>query len=175
MTTPPRTTMARLVPVLLAGLVLAGSVAGCAGTGSRPGSLQVTTGGRPSGTDPSGAPAPSAGTPVAPTGSCVSGTLALTEADQGRAFCVHAGTAVRVVLHGSTASMWRPVRLTGTALRPAPSGRGTVPVGVTAAFFVAAAPGEAGLTSFRPACPSPSSGGIACLALVGFTVTIHVR
>jgi hypothetical protein len=121
-------------------------------------------------------PATATSTPSAPTGAgCLTGSVTITEADGGRSVCVTTGSTVDVVLHGSVEQRWSPVEENGQALRVRVSGKGSLPVGVTAAYFSTAEPGSAALTSSRPVCPSPAANGVSCMARVSFEVTVTVR
>jgi hypothetical protein len=110
---------------------------------------------------------------------CIAGSatsrLSLTEADNGGRRCLSAAGLVEVYLHGTLADPWSPVELTGTALRRTPSGKGALPVGVTAGFFAATGPGEARLTAVRSPCTSPGGAGSGCDSAHFFLVTILVR
>lgn len=162
---------------MLAALTAA-SLAGCGAPGTPTGTGSDTASG--TGTAPATGtattpPAAGSGGPTGGTSGCRSGTTTLTEADQGRSTCVVTGTRVEVYLHNAAGSTWSPIELSGTALRPAASGKGTLPVGVVAGFFVAVAPGTATLASHRPACPSPTAGAVSCMAIIEFTVSVTVR
>ncbi|MGI5240724.1 hypothetical protein [Dactylosporangium sp. CA-139066] len=95
----------------------------------------------------------------------------MTEADNGSRRCLSVSGAVEVYLHGTAEDRWSPVGLAGTALQVAPSGKGALPIGVTAGFFAGAAPGEARLSAFR----SPCIAAVACDAAHLMVVIVIVR
>jgi hypothetical protein len=153
---------AALAPLLL--ILLAAT--GCAAPGG-----QHTGAGTPVATTP---PAGPSGAASGATG-CRSGQVTVTEAQAGQGMCVTTGTLVQVYLHGQPGTPWSPVKSDGPALRAVASGRGAVPIGVTAGFFKATGAGSARLTSSRPMCPSAPPGGARCLAMQGFSLTVEVR
>jgi hypothetical protein len=121
--------------------------------------------------------APSVGAPI-PTRDCVAPTtmtVTVTEADNGRTYCLARSTHLEVYLHGTAQNLWTPITLDGDALRPVPSGKGALPIGVTAGFFIADHAGAVHLSSTRRACPTPSSPGVTCGALLAFRITVMVR
>ncbi len=157
---------------LLAALLPAAACARTTGTGA----------GGPSAPDSGPAAAttaPATTEPASPVDGCPdglrTGRVSLSETDDGKQVCLATGTALEVYLRGSTDSKWSAPTPDGTALRPTFNGKGALQVGVTAGFFVAAAPGVVHLTAQRAACPSPPSGGVACQALIAFRVTVTVR
>jgi hypothetical protein len=158
----------RLVSLaLLAALLPAAACARTTGSGA--GGSSAPDGGSAAGTT----------APATPVDGCPdglrTGQVSLSEADDGKQVCLATGTALELYLHGTVDSKWSQPTADGTALRPTASGKRALQVGVTAGFFVADAPGTVHLTAQRAACPSPSSGGMACQALIGFRVTITVR
>lgn len=94
-----------------------------------------------------------------------------TEADSGQAFCLTRSARLEVYLHGTAQNRWSPIRLDGDALRRAPSGKGTLALGVTAGFFVADHAGTARLSSTRP-CRGPAGN---CESPRPFEITVVVR
>ncbi len=161
--------MNRRVPAVVLSLTIGLGVTACAGrvTDSRS-SGQSATG-------TAGTPAPDSPGPGGSAGPCHSDTVTLTEADRGTTICVTVGTQIQVYLHGAPDSPWSAVTSTGGALRPAASGKRMLPQGVTAGYFEATGPGAATISSSRPACPSATvPGGVACGALLGFTVSVTV-
>jgi hypothetical protein len=110
-------------------------------------------------------------------------SLTLGAAQNGKVYDVRVGTNVFVYLRGTPAQMWKPIRASSDALRPAVSGRLALMLGETAASFVAAAPGTATVSSTRALCASSSApgggtmspGGVAqCGVVQGFRVTVVV-
>jgi hypothetical protein len=103
------------------------------------------------------------------------GTVTLSETDQGRTVCVATGTSVEVFLHAkSTGQQWSKPVPDRTILRPAANGKGALQVGVTAGFYLAAEPGQARITAQLAPCRGPKAGP-ACDAVQLFEVTITVR
>jgi hypothetical protein len=88
--------------------------------------------------------------------------LVLTEAASGSRRCLSAHGAVEVYLHGTAADRWSPVGMAGTGLRAVASGKGAVPVGVTAGFFAGTGPGETRLTAFRSPCVTADPAAAGC-------------
>jgi hypothetical protein len=116
-------------------------------------------------------PAPRAATEpvcVRPSGDEIS----VTADDDGKTLCVPVGAKIDVFLHGSTDAMWTPVTASGTALAPAPNGKGTLMIGVTGGFFAAIGTGTTVLSSTKPAC---TTAGAASCAAAAFATTIIVQ
>jgi hypothetical protein len=154
--------MRRTPALLLAAVALTLTAAGCAQPASQYAAApdsSATTSGAPS-------PAPS---------DCRSGSVTVTEAQDGQSLCVRVGTRIEVYLHGSPDTAWSAVTSDGAALTPTASGKGALPLGVTGGFFQAAAPGAARLTASRPGCPSAPPGGVRCMIVQPFAVTVTVR
>jgi hypothetical protein len=152
-----------------------GALALAAALAATAGCAHQSTGG--SGRTPA-APGGPAATPGGP--SCTSpsaGTVMVTEAASGGAVCLAPGTRLNVFLHGTADRRWMPIQVQGTAVTGAPSGVGTLAIGVTGGFFVAKGPGTVRLTSARPACPGQTTGGGASAgpcAPQEFTMTVVV-
>ena len=132
------------------------------------------------------APAPSA-SPSHPVVACAPAApaaqpskLTITAADNGRSFCVARGTSVVVLLRGTQARKWSPIRAGSTVLRPHANGEFTLAIGVTGASYVAVQPGTAIISSGQPACGPPNgssssgSGTLECGAILVFRVTVTV-
>jgi hypothetical protein len=108
--------------------------------------------------------APGSGTAgVAPSGSaqarCVTPKLTspgrsftITDKDNGKSFCVTAGTGVFIFLHGAPVRMWAQIKPSSAAIQPRPSGKMTLARGVTGGYFVATRTGAAFLMSVRTPC-----------------------
>jgi hypothetical protein len=175
---------AALAAVLAAGLAGCGSPAG-AGPAAAGGTASPTA---PAASIPAASPsslptAPPTGplTPVrcglrplsGPGGAPqpLAGGLTLTNADNGRGFCVHPGQRVTVVLTGAMGRPWAGIRSDSAALVVLRRDQVPLPTGTTRTVFLAAQPGTAHLTSDRMACPS---GPVHCDALLGFHVTVVV-
>jgi hypothetical protein len=164
----------RSVPVLTAAII--GAAAVITGCGQQhPGSGAA-------------APAPSA-SPSHPVVACANAApaaqpskLTITAADNGRSFCVTRGTGVVVLLRGTPARKWSPIRASSTVLQPHANGEFTLAIGVTGASFAAVRPGTAIISSGQPACgpsttpkgSSPGSGTLECGAILVFRVTVTV-
>jgi hypothetical protein len=102
-------------------------------------------------------------------------TITVTEADNGRTYCLARSTHIAVYLHGTAQNLWAPITLDGDALRPFPSGTGTLAIGVTAGFFIADHTGIVHLRSTQRLCGAPPASGATCGALRAFEITILVR
>ncbi len=83
----------------------------------------------------------------------------ITQADNGKTICVRVGGTVTVLLSSNDSSRWLQPLASGSALKPAPSGEGSLVKGVTGAWFTAARPGQVLVTSVRPPCEVAISGG----------------
>jgi hypothetical protein len=121
-------------PVLV--LVLAGTLAltGCAQAGS-----STAAPGPPTSAPPSaGCTRPGASEPVV-----------LTEAQNNTEYCVPTGTHLEIYLQGTGDDRWSQPVSDSSVLRPEPSGKGALKVGVTAAFYVADHAGPATVTATR--------------------------
>ncbi len=160
-------TFPRPLAALLGALALT-SLVGCATAGAPRDA--VTSSDQPAATSPSTA----ASTAAAPTCPAPAGSPTLGAADDGHTVCVPVGARVTVMLRGTPDGRWAPVEVTGTALAPAANGRGTLQLGVTGGFFVAARPGTARITTQRPACPPAPAGTAKCTAITAWSVTVRV-
>jgi hypothetical protein len=96
------------------------------------------------------------------------------DADNGKTFCVARGTGIYVFLHSglTQAHLWQSIRPSSGVLEGRVSGMMTLPRGVTGAYFGAARPGMATLTSTKAPCPA---AGSPCTAQLHFKVTVVVR
>lgn len=121
--------------------------------------------------------------PAAGASAAAGRTVLVTGSDNGKSLCVRPGTGVMVVLRGSPGRRWAPVHASTGALVPRPNGRLALVVGATGAYFVAAHPGSAVISSARPGCgtatasasPSPRAGGMECGMAQAFHATIVIR
>lgn len=112
--------------------------------------------------------------PTATAASCTR-TLELTAADNGRTICLTTGGQVRLTLDGTEERPWKPVTLTGDALKAVNPGIVILP-GDAVAAYDAVARGTAKLSSSRPLCTeSPSPGQVSCQGIEEWTVTVRVR
>jgi hypothetical protein len=115
---------------------------------------------------------PPAGGPV-PSRTCPA-TVTVTEADNGRTLCLSRPAHLEVYLHGTARDRWPPITLDGDALRRAASGKGTLALGVTGGFFIAAHAGTVHLSSARRPCGT-SAPVVTCGPLRTFKIAITVR
>lgn len=99
-------------------------------------------------------------------------TLTLSNADNGAVLCVRVGDHVAVLLSGTLARKWAPIHSDSRALTPEANGRLALRVGWTGAFFTAAHPGSARITSTKSACKPGTSGD--CGTSMVFRVTVVV-
>src|SRR5690348_14466603 len=134
----------RLLSLVLVSGALA--LSGCAQGGSgaaAPGPDQPTT---PAAETSSGAAQAGAG---CPGGVLQDQTVVLKDQDNGRTVCVAAGTHVEIYLQGTASDKWSTPVPDNDVLRPEPSGKGALMIGVSAGFYVANHPGTAVVTSTR--------------------------
>ena len=104
-----------------------------------------------------GTPAATAAGPRVPAG-CQGGGSTITQADNGKTFCVRVGAVVTVMLRSSDASRWLQPLASSGVLKPVPSGEASPVKGVTGAWFSAVRPGQVLVTSVRPPCEVAISG-----------------
>jgi hypothetical protein len=135
---------------LLSLVVLAGALAlsGCAQGGSgaaAPGPDQPTTPAAASSASTAGVPA----SVFCPDGVLQTETVVLKDQDNGRTVCVSAGTHVEIYLQGTATDRWSNPVPDSDVLRPEPSGKGALMVGVSAGFYVANHRGTAVVTATR--------------------------
>ena len=99
----------------------------------------------------SGSPVAAASGAERPAG-CHSGATAITQADNGRTFCVRVGDEVAVLLHSNDSRPWLQPLASGGALKPVPSGEASLVKGTTGAWFSTVRPGRVLVASVRPPC-----------------------
>ncbi len=99
-------------------------------------------------------------------------TLTIGNADNGAVLCVHVGDHVAVFLSGTLARKWAPIHSDSRVLTPEANGRLALRIGWSGAFFTAAHPGSARITSTRSACKPGASGD--CGTSMVFHVTVVV-
>jgi hypothetical protein len=99
-------------------------------------------------------------------------TVTLSKADNGAVLCVRVGDHVAVFLSGTLARKWAPIHSDSRALTPEANGRLALRIGWTGAFFTAAHPGSARITSTKSACKPGASGD--CRTSMVFHVTVVV-
>jgi hypothetical protein len=102
-------------------------------------------------------------------------TVTVGASDNGKSVCVKPGTAVMVILRGTPDRKWAPIHASSRALVPRGNGRLMLMMGATGAYFVAARPGTAVISSARPACAPASGGAASCGAKVAFHTTVVVH
>lgn len=113
---------------------------------------------------------------VTPKLTAQSKTFTITEKDNGKTYCVIAGTSMFVFLHSGPTRMWLPIHASSAVLQPRPSGIFTLARGVTGGYYLAARLGHATLVSSRLPChPAASAGQATCGAANLFRVTILIR
>jgi hypothetical protein len=146
------TSTSRIGPVVVS-LVVAASLSGCAGTGppARPGSAS----------SPAAAP-------------CIEVAHALTETDNGQRFCVPVGARIAVFLRGTTDDPWGTITSGDAVLRSVVDGHLALAVGVTGAYFLATAEGDAEVRSTRP-CNTPSTAPAGCVAPQEYRIIVTIR
>lgn len=131
---------------------------------------------------PPASPSPAATCGGAAMAASRGGTVTLGTSDNGKSLCVRRGMTVLVVLQGTAASQWSPIRASSTALLPRANGRLMLARGVTGASFAAARQGVSVIVSSRAVCPrarpkpsaKASSGGVTCDARESYHVTLMV-
>jgi hypothetical protein len=75
--------------------------------------------------------------------------VVLTEAQNNTEQCVPTGTHLEIYLQGTADDKWSQPATDSPVLRPEPSGKGALKLGVTAAFYVADHAGQARVTATR--------------------------
>ncbi|BBC95750.1 hypothetical protein ACFY2H_25310 [Streptomyces griseofuscus] len=108
-----------------------------------------------------------------PGGPVCRNDVRLTAADSGRTVCVAKGGEVRLSLGGTKERPWKPVTVTGGALKAINSGLVIRPGNAEAAYH-ASAPGTGKLTSSRPMCAT-APGQMSCKGIQEWTVTVTVK
>ncbi|MCE3030482.1 MULTISPECIES: hypothetical protein [Streptomyces] len=108
-----------------------------------------------------------------PGGPVCRGEVRLTAADSGRTVCVAKGGEVRLSLGGTKERPWKPVTVTGGALKAINSGLVIRPGNAEAAYH-ASASGTGKLTSSRPMCAT-APGQMSCKGIQEWTVTVTVK
>jgi hypothetical protein len=142
------------------------SRAGAAGSVSAPATSPGAT--------PSTVPASPVSGGCQPDPGAVSGSsITVGTGDNGKVLCVKQGTGVMVILRGTLARKWTAIQVSSTALTPRPSGRLTLVVGATGAYFTAAHAGTSVVSSARPACTGATSGGPVSTRAPGPGGTMH--
>nr|WSY51903.1 hypothetical protein OG999_18390 [Streptomyces sp. NBC_00886] len=141
----------------LAVATLALTLAGCGGTKSDTGSGSVS---------PSQSPTPS----KSRSACTAKETLAAT--DTNGTFCLTTGNTVRILLDGTTARPWAPVKTVGSGLKATNSGILIRPGDASNAFEAVSA-GTVKLTSSRPLCAT-APHKISCKGIQEWSVTVVV-
>jgi hypothetical protein len=101
-------------------------------------------------------------------------TFDIGDKDSGKTFCVAKGTGIYVFLHSgpTQAHLWQSIHPSSGVLEGRVSGMMSLARGVTGAYFGAARPGTATLTSSRTPC---QAAGSPCATRLHFKVTVVVR
>lgn len=142
----------------LAVATLALALTGC-GSKSDTGSATVS---------PSSSPSP---TPSSSKAACAAKeTLAAT--DTNGTFCLTTGSTVRILLDGTTARPWAPVKTVGSGLKATNSGILIRPGDASNAYQAVSA-GTVKLTSSRPLCAT-APHKISCKGIQEWSVTVVV-
>ncbi len=116
--------------------------------------------------------------PAHPTPHCQRATSILSNADSGKTFCLRVGDRVGIILHSTQKDLWLVPLASNSVLEGVPNGMLSLVVGATGAFYKAARPGRAVVTSVRPPCqaatnPAGTSYPVrSCPPKDRFTVTI---
>ena len=139
----------RRISAGLAACLVAAVIAGCATVQAASSGHQGQRSGTPAAT-PAGARGPAG---------CHSAATAITQADNGKTFCVRVGDPVTVLLRSGDSHLWLRPLASGSALKPAPSGEASLVKGTTGAWFSAIRPGQALVTSVRPPCEVAVTAG----------------
>ncbi|MER5545070.1 hypothetical protein AB5L52_27420 [Streptomyces sp. CG4] len=148
-------------------LALAAAALLLAGCGSQSGSDNASGSGKVS---PSSSPA----SPAPTKGGCAA-DVQLKAADGGRTVCVTKGGEVRLTLKGTKSRPWKPVAVSGSALKGMNAGFVLQPGDATAAYHAVTA-GTVKLTSSRPLCAQPTAPGqLSCKGIQEWTVTVTVQ
>lgn len=90
---------------------------------------------------------------------CHGGASTITQADNGKTFCVRVGDKVAVLLRSGDSHLWLPPLASGSALKRVPSGEASLVRGVTGAWFSAVRPGQVFVMSVRPPCQVAITAG----------------
>lgn len=98
-------------------------------------------------------------------------SVVINNSDNGQVRCVRVGEQLQVYLTGTLAHKWSPIHSDSGTLTPVANGRLALKVGLTGAFFAAARPGTAHITSTRSMC---ASGTPSCGTSTTFHVTVVV-
>ncbi|GHD99554.1 hypothetical protein [Streptomyces alanosinicus] len=145
-------------------LALAATALLLAGCGSHKGSDNAGGGAKVS---PSATSAPA-------KGGCAA-DVQLKAADGGRTVCVSKGGEVRLTLDGTKSRPWKPVMVSGSALKGINAGFAIQPGDANAAYHAVTA-GTVKLTSSRPLCAQPTAPGqVSCKGIQDWTVTVTVK
>jgi hypothetical protein len=100
----------------------------------------------------------------------------ITEKDNGKTYCVIAGTSMFVFLHGNPSRMWSTIHPSSALLTPRPSGVFSLARGVTGAYYLAAGLGNVTLTSSRLPChPAAAASSTTCGPANLFRVKVMIR
>jgi hypothetical protein len=98
-------------------------------------------------------------------------SVVINNADNGRLRCLRVGEQLQVYLTGTLAHEWSAIHSDSGVLTPVANGRLALKIGVTGAFFAAARPGTARITSTQSRC---APGTPSCGTSKVFHVTVIV-
>jgi hypothetical protein len=150
--------MRRTLVLLCAVLILAGCANGTTNPTGAPGPDALPSGSPSVESSPSILPPsiPATTPPMSPpasgcSGAVQTGTLVLSDKDNGRQLCLATGTHLEVYLQGTASDPWTDPAPGSDVLRPEVSGKRALMIGVAAGFFVAAHPGRTTVTASRDA------------------------
>jgi hypothetical protein len=145
---------------------VAAGLAACVAAAVTVGCGTVT--GSPSGSAANGSAGHKSGVPAASTAGAraAAGCLSLpaagsviTQAGNGKTFCVRVGDKLGVFLSGTQANRWLPPLVSNDELTPIPDGALALAAGVTGVSFAAVRPGRVLVTSIRQACRAAIPSG----------------
>jgi hypothetical protein len=94
-----------------------------------------------------------------PPSGCQSAASLITQADNGKTYCVRVGDTVAVFLQSNEASLWLQPLASGSVLKPVPNGAASLVKGATEGSFTAVRTGQVLVTSVRPPCQVALSAG----------------
>jgi|SRR5579859_3089404 len=153
--------MRRTLVLLCSGLILAGCANGTTNPTGAPAPVALPSGSPsveaspsiPATLPPQSPPGSPPGSPPAPgcSGAVQTGTLVLSDKDNGRQLCLATGTHLEIYLQGTASDPWTDPAPGSDVLRPEANGRRALMIGVAGGFFVAEHPGRTTVTASRDA------------------------
>ena len=109
---------------------------------------------------------------------CPRANNVITQADNGKTYCVRVGDQVTIILHSTQKNLWLEPLASGNVLEGVPNGAASLVEGATGAWYKATRPGRSVVTSVRPPCgAAANSAGTSypvksCALKDRWTVTI---